>query len=53
LSAEQRGRIAAQLQNAKCPELWQRMVTERVALDEDESKRVFGETLPAGIKLIT
>lgn len=53
LDAIVRARIARQLQAAKCPESWQRMVTEHVALDETESKRVFGETLPAGLKLMT
>lgn len=53
LDAATREAIARQLQAAKCPELWQRMVTERVELDEAESKRVFGETLPAGLKLMT
>lgn len=52
LDSNLREKIARQLQAAKCPELWQRMVIERVALDEAESKRVFGETLPAGLKLM-
>lgn len=52
LDVELRERIAKQLQAAKCPELWRKLVSERVALDEAENKRVFGETLPVGLKLI-
>ncbi len=47
-----REKVANQLQTSKCPDLWQKMVLERVELDEAESKRVFGETLPVGLKLL-
>lgn len=52
LEAPLREAVAAQLKTVKAPELWIRLVTEVVALDEAESRRVFGETLPSGLKLM-
>ncbi len=47
-----RTKISDQLTLAKSPELWKRLVTEYMELDDKESKRVFGEALPAGLKLL-
>lgn len=47
-----RNDIAAQLRTVKAADLWVRLVSEHIALDETESRRVFGETLPSGLKLM-
>ena len=47
-----RKRIIAALKSAKAPENWMHMVAERHDLSEDESRRMFGETLPAGLALL-
>jgi hypothetical protein len=44
--------VARRLQAANAPPRWVRMVSEVVELDDADSVRVFGETLPAGLKLI-
>lgn len=52
LPQEARVAIVDKLRTAKAPELWQTMVEQKLALDDQESKRVFGETLPVGLKLL-
>ncbi|MFC0135960.1 molecular chaperone DnaK [Massilia eurypsychrophila] len=44
--------IAARLRQVAAPAIWIRMVEEVVALDEATERRVLGETLPPGLKLI-
>ncbi len=44
--------IAARLRQIDAPAIWIRMVEEVVALDEATERRVLGETLPPGLKLI-
>jgi hypothetical protein len=44
--------IAARLRQIDAPGIWIRMVGEVVALDEATERRVLGETLPPGLKLI-
>jgi molecular chaperone DnaK (HSP70) len=44
--------IAARLRQAGAPVIWIRMVEEVVVLDEATERRVLGETLPPGLKLI-
>jgi molecular chaperone DnaK (HSP70) len=44
--------IAARLRQVGAPAIWIRMVGEVVALDEATERRVLGETLPPGLKLI-
>lgn len=44
--------IAARLRQVGAPALWIRMVEEVVALDEATERRVLGETLPPGLRLI-
>ena len=44
--------IAARLRQVGAPGIWIRMVEEVVVLDEATERRVLGETLPPGLKLI-
>jgi molecular chaperone DnaK (HSP70) len=52
LDAETRIRVIQRLRAAKAPASWVRMVAEVVELDEGDAGRVFGETLPPGLKLV-
>jgi hypothetical protein len=52
LDAETRVRVIQRLRAAKAPASWVRMVAEVVELDEGDAGRVFGETLPPGLKLV-
>jgi hypothetical protein len=45
-------KIADKLRSSKAPENWVAMIEQVVELDEADSGRVFGETLPPGLKLI-
>jgi len=47
-----RQKVLSKLSASKAPEAWSRMVAEVVELSEADSKWVFGETLPAGLKLL-
>ncbi|HET8707254.1 MAG TPA: hypothetical protein VFM46_13205, partial [Pseudomonadales bacterium] len=47
-----REKILIKLSASKSPEAWAKMVAEVVELNEADSKWVFGETLPSGIKLL-
>jgi hypothetical protein len=44
--------VVRRLEAANVPQTWVQMVRETVALDDADSVRVFGESLPAGLKLI-
>lgn len=46
-----RDRVAARLEAAGSPESWRRMVLEGGALSEQDEARVFGDTLPFGLRL--
>ena len=52
LDDEDRQAIVDRLKAARGPALWSAMVTTVKELDDVEIKRVFGEKLPAGLKLI-
>ena len=52
LAESVRNSVIEKLAAAKAPDLWQRIVSEYVELDEADSKRVFGEALPVGLKLL-
>jgi hypothetical protein len=52
LPAELREHIAMRLQAVKAPPIWVEMVQKRVALDAATERRVFGESLPPGLKLM-
>ncbi|ARU56972.1 molecular chaperone [Oleiphilus messinensis] len=47
-----RNRIIAQLTSSKCPKEWVGFMEEVTELSEADTKKVFGESLPAGLKLI-
>jgi molecular chaperone DnaK (HSP70) len=40
------------LRTAKAPETWVRLLQEAVELDEADEKRVFGEALPPGLRVV-
>lgn len=44
--------VQEKLKTDKCPTSWLQLVSERVELDQADSKRVFGEALPQGIRLL-
>ncbi|HTI18881.1 MAG TPA: Hsp70 family protein [Trinickia sp.] len=52
LPAPIRETVARRLEAVHAPPRWAQMVREAVAFDEADSVRVFGEALPAGLKLI-
>jgi hypothetical protein len=52
LPAELRDRVAGRLQAVKAPASWVAMVREVAELNEADERRVFGEALPPGLKLI-
>ena len=52
LDVSLRERVAARLQALKAPEALRQMVREATVLGEREEQRVFGESLPAGLKLL-
>ena len=52
LSPEIRASVVRRLEAAHAPQSWIAMVRETVELDEADEGRVFGESLPAGLKLI-
>ena len=47
-----RSKVAQRLRVAKSPASWLRMVEDVVELDEADAGRVFGETLPPGLRLV-
>jgi hypothetical protein len=52
LDANRRTKIIQQLTTAKVTDSWIDMVASVKELNEAETKRVFGEGLPVGLKLI-
>ncbi|WP_034480039.1 Hsp70 family protein [Paraburkholderia sprentiae] len=53
LSDELRASVVRRLEAASAPRAWIMMVSEVVALDNADEGRVFGESLPVGLKLIS
>ncbi len=47
-----RDEVQRRLENIKAPAAWIHMVQEIVELDESDERRMFGEALPAGLKLL-
>jgi len=45
-------RVIQQLRSAKAPAAWLQMIEDVVELDEADMGRVFGETLPPGLRLV-
>jgi len=52
IDEEWRDEIIEKLNNAKAPTSWIEMLEQVKELDEKETKRVFGEGLPPGLKLL-
>ena len=52
LPDEVRASVVKRLETAHAPTHWITMVSEIVELDEADEGRVFGESLPPGLKLI-
>ncbi|MFM0740957.1 hsp70 family protein [Paraburkholderia xenovorans] len=52
LTEDLRHTVVRRLEAANAPRAWITMVSETVALDNADEGRVFGESLPAGLKLI-
>jgi len=52
ISPELRAKVVERLRAGKAPESWLSMVVEVKELDEADEKRIFGEALPPGLKLI-
>ena len=52
LSAQLRERIAGRLTAINAPAVWVEMVLQRVELDQATERRMLGESLPPGLKLI-
>jgi molecular chaperone DnaK (HSP70) len=52
LSEDLRHTVVRRLEAANAPRAWITMVSESVELDNADEGRVFGESLPAGLKLI-
>ncbi|SHO59034.1 Hsp70 family protein [Vibrio quintilis] len=47
-----RTEVTKKLQQSKAAESWLRLVSEVSQLDENDSKRIFGDTLPTGLHLL-
>ncbi|MGH8559902.1 MAG: Hsp70 family protein [Methylococcales bacterium] len=52
LNEDHRLRILAKLQETKAPQSWSQLVREVTELEESDAKRIFGEALPPGLKLL-
>lgn len=52
LEAALRAQVIQRLRASKAPTSWQRLVQEVVELDDADAGRVFGETLPPGLRLV-
>jgi molecular chaperone DnaK (HSP70) len=52
LDPQRRERVADQLRHANAPANWVRMVEELTELEEADEKRIFGESLPPGLRMI-
>ncbi|MFO0823268.1 MAG: molecular chaperone DnaK [Gemmataceae bacterium] len=51
VSDSTRNRVLGTLRSHHCPGAWKRMVEEVVAAQSEETSRLFGESLPIGLKL--
>ncbi|MGH8547543.1 MAG: Hsp70 family protein [Methylococcales bacterium] len=52
LDADSRQRILTRLQETKAPQSWSQLVSQVTELEESDAKRIFGEALPPGLKLL-
>ncbi|AKF11056.1 Chaperone protein DnaK [Sandaracinus amylolyticus] len=53
LDAQLAAQVAAKLRTTSAPESWVRMVSEVAELEAAEEQRIFGESLPPGLRLIS
>ena len=53
LTAQQRQQVAQRLRTAKASTAWAAMVLQVTHLDEQDEKRLFGDALPPGLKLVS
>ncbi len=51
VSDSTRNRVLGVLRSHPCPAAWKRMVEEVVAAEGEEASRLFGESLPIGLRL--
>ena len=51
VSDSTRNRVLGALRSHPCPAAWKRMVEEVVAAEGEEASRLFGESLPIGLRL--
>lgn len=52
ISGEMREKVIAKLKESKCPRNWITIVETKVALDEADAKRFYGDSLPGGLSLV-
>ncbi|MCL9781206.1 hsp70 family protein [Vibrio sp. S4M6] len=52
ISEESREQLITKLQQSRMPDSWLELVSKVKELSESESKRVFGEALPSGLRLL-
>ncbi len=52
LPEELRRQVVQKLRSVKAPDSWVRLVEQVVELEEADEKRVFGESLPPGLRLV-
>ncbi|AAO10694.1 Hsp70 family protein [Vibrio vulnificus] len=53
ISEDFRQQVLTKLKQSRVPEAWVSLVEEIKELSESESKRVFGDALPSGLRLVT
>ncbi len=53
ISQAMRDKVIQKLSSEKCPASWVQMVESRIELDDKASKRIFGESLPSGLKILS
>ena len=53
LSSASQQEILAKLKQSKAPASWLAMVSEVTVLDEAQTKRIYGDALPSGLKLLS
>lgn len=52
ISDAMRERVLDKMSGLKCPQTWRTLVTEVTSLDQGETKRLFGDSLPNGLRLV-
>jgi hypothetical protein len=53
ISEDFRQQVLTKLKQSRVPDAWISLVEEVKELSESESKRVFGDALPSGLRLVT